>query len=154
MQAMDRLDCWHEAFEQLISEPSAKDIPGEAVLRFWTADGFHISDSLKGNRILETVLRKRLPPYTGPDQTLYRGEAIERYRAGVYGMSWTTKLSVAQMFAHRRDRGAPGGVGRVVLKLNASPDMIFCGPTAHSIEMDEHEYLVDPGMIRQVEVIE
>jgi len=33
------------------------------VLWFWTTDGFHISDSLKGDRILETVLKKLLPPY-------------------------------------------------------------------------------------------
>jgi hypothetical protein len=149
MQALDRLGCWHEALEQLISGPSAREIPGAAVLWFWTADGFHISDSLMGDRILETVLKTLLPPYIGPGQTLYRGEAAERYRVGIYGMSWTSDPKVARMFAQLRD--PPGGV---VLKLDASPDMIICGPTAHSIELQEHEYLVDPRMIRQASTSE
>jgi hypothetical protein len=146
MHAMDRLGCWREALEGLISGPSARQIPGEAVLWFWTTDGFHISDSLKGDRILETVLKTLLPPYRGPGLTLYRGEAVERHRAGIYGMSWTTDLETARTFAQRRERGTPGGV---LLELEASSDMIFCSPTQRSIELGEYEYLVDPLMIGQ-----
>lgn len=147
MRAMDRLGCWRAAFEQLISGPSAGQVSGERALNLWTEHGFHVADGLNGDPILATVLKSLLPPYTGPGLVLFRGEAVERYQRRAYGMSWTPDLRVAQMFAHRRD---PRGV---VLKLCASSEMIFCEPSAHSVYLQEYEYLIDPLLVADVEVV-
>jgi len=111
---MDRLHCWHEAFEQLISPAGAGDVAGESVRWFWTSYGFRISDAMKGDPILPTAMKTLLPPYAGSAHTLYRGEARDRHQSHVYGMSWTTNIEVARMMAQRQD--PPG----VVLKLDAS----------------------------------
>lgn len=147
MRAMDRLGCWHEALEQLISPTAIGDVAGESVLWFWISYGFHISDSLERGPILATVLKTLLPPYTGPRQIVYRGEAADRHLARAYGMSWTIDIKVARMFAERRD---PRGI---VLKLDASAEMIIAGPDDHSKHLQEDEYLVDPSTIRSVEEI-
>ncbi len=144
MRAMDRLRCWREAFERLID--SISSVTGKSMLWFWTSYGPHISDSLKGDPILFEAMKKRLPPYAGTEHTLYRGEAWDRYERRVYGMSWTTDIEVARMFAERRD---PAGV---VLILVASAEMIIAGPTAHSKHLQEQEYLVDPSAIQSVRV--
>jgi hypothetical protein len=151
MNAMDRLGCWHEAFEQLTTGTHAGQTSGEAVLWFWHTYGFHVADSMKADPILAATLKTLLPPCGCPAQTLYRGEALERHQARIYGMSWTTNVEVARMFAGRRVRGTPGGV---LLKIAASPEMIFCAPNENSRRMGEHEYLIDPRMIHEVEVLE
>jgi hypothetical protein len=145
MRAMDRLRCWREAFEHLIDSNSS--VTGESMLWFWTSYGPHVTDSLKGDPILFEVMKRRLPPYAGTGHTLYRGETWGRYERHVYGMSWTTDIEVARMFAERRD--PPG----VVLMLGASAEMIIAGPTAHSEHLQEQEHLVDPSTIQSVRVI-
>lgn len=86
MQAMDRLNCWHEAFESLLA---AGGVAGTAVLRFWTTYGFHIADSMQADPILARVLKTLLPPYSGLGLTLYRGEDMGRHQGRTYGISWT-----------------------------------------------------------------
>lgn len=145
MRALDRLGCWHEAFKQLIA--GMTDVSGASLLWFWITHGLHISDSMQGDPILAEALKALLPPYAGHGHTLYRGEALDRYQRRNFGMSWTTEIDVARMFARRRE---PAGV---VLKLEASPMMIFSGPSAHSEYLGESEYLLDPTAIAAVDVV-
>lgn len=146
MRSMDRLSCWHAAFEQLITDPTS-DVPGESVVWLWISYGFHVSASLQGDQIVTTVLKALLAPYSGAGLTLYRGEATDRYEKRIFGMSWTTNIKVARNFARSRE---PDGV---VLKLEASPQMIISGPTAHSEYLGESEYIVDPDAIEAAEVV-
>jgi hypothetical protein len=146
LDALDRLRLWHEGFERLGSDAEA--VPGESILWLWTSYGFHVSDSLNGDPVLARVLKGRLPPYEGPGRILYRGEALDRYRRGVYGMSWTPETEVARTFAVRRKEGG------AMLKLDASAAMIFSGPSKHSIRLAEYEYLVDPTLIANVVAID
>lgn len=148
MRAMDRLGCWHEAFESLIAGPHAGEVSGEALLSFWTTYGFHVADSMKADPILPAALKALLPRYAGAGAVLYRGEDAERYRRRAFGMSWTPRIDTARMFAHRRD---PRGV---VLRLDASPAMILCGPTDHSRHLVEHEYLIDISVMGEPELLE
>lgn len=148
MRAMDRLQCWHEAFESLIAGPHAGEVSGESLLRFWTTYGPHIADSMQGDPLLLIAMKRLLPRYTGAGLVLYRGEDAERYRRRAFGMSWTPRIDTAQMFARRRD---PAGV---VLRLDASPAMILCGPTDHSRWLTEHEYLIDTSIIGEPELLE
>ena len=120
-------------------------VTGESVLWFWTTNGFHIADSLQEDLILAKVLKALLPPYTGAGLTLHRGEARDRYERRALGISWTTDIEVAQMFARRWEpRGA-------LLKIEASPEMIICGPNEDSVRLREQEYLVDTALIRYVD---
>lgn len=148
MRAMDRLGCWHEAFASLISGPHAGTVSGASLLHFWTTYGFHIADSMQRDPMLLSALKALLPKYSGPGVVLYRGEDAVRSRAGAIGMSWTTRIETAQMFAQRRD--PPG----VVLRLDASPEMIVCGPTDHSRWLGEHEYIIDTSKMGLVTVVE
>jgi hypothetical protein len=146
MRALDRLDCWHAAFAQLITDP-ASVVPGESVVWLWISYGFHVSASLQGDRVLTAVLKALLPPYSGAGINLYRGEAADRYQKRILGMSWTTDIQVARNFARSRE---PAGI---VLKLEASPKMGLSGPTAHSEYLGESEYLLDPSAIGAIEVV-
>lgn len=147
MRAMDRLGCWHEAFESLITGPHVGKISGESLLRFWTTYGFHIADSMQGDPLLIDAMKRLLPRYTGAGLVLYRGEDAERYRRRAFGMSWTTQIDTARMFARRRD--PPGAV----LRLDASAAIILCGPTDHSRYLDEHEYLIDTREMGEPELL-
>lgn len=148
MRAMDRLNCWHEAFASLITGPHAGEVSGEALLGFWTTYGPHIAESMQADPILPGALRALLPKYAGPGAVLYRGEDAERYRRRVIGMSWTPRLETARMFAHRRE---PRGV---VLRLEASATAILCAPTYHSRYLGEDEYLIDTSAIGEPELLE
>jgi hypothetical protein len=68
----------------------------------------------------------------------------------VYGIAWTSKLKVAEMFARRRDHLEDSGV---VLQIEAGPEMIVYAGPAHSEYLGEDEYLVDSRLIRGVQVL-
>ena len=68
----------------------------------------------------------------------------------MYGIAWTSSLQQAENFAERR-RIVYEGEG-IVLKINALPEMIVVGPNDHSSRIEEHEYLVDPRLIRGVSI--
>jgi hypothetical protein len=149
MLAMDRVGCWHEAFYSLLGETSP--VEASSVIWLWTTYGFHVASSLKGDRILVDVLKALLPPYAGPSCILYRGELESLHVARQYGIAWTPKLKVAEMFASRRD--SPQERLGIVLKINASPEMILAAPCEHSKYLGESEYLIDPRLIRSVDTV-
>lgn len=148
--AMDRLDCWRECIAQFTRGPGPDDAIGGALLAFWNDSGLtRIPRGLKGDLpVFVDALRHHLPVYVGHDVTLYRGEDEARHRAGMYGIAWTSDPEVAEMFASRRKGlGEPEGV---VLRIEASPEMIVVGPTESSLWQQEHEYIVNPRLIRSV----
>ncbi len=98
--------------------------------------------------LLPEFSRRLLPPYTGPDLTLYRGEVEVRHEKGAYGISWTPHWSKASAFAH--GRWMEEGLAGVVLKVEASANMIVVEANAHSefaLGLDEDEYILDPRLI-------
>jgi len=149
MRAMDRLDCWHEAFAQLAVLDNREFKLGYALLSFWISYGFHIMCSLKGDEILPATFRQLLPAYSGPSMTLYRGELYSRYCDGSRGIAWTSKFEVARIFADRR--ASDEGVG-VILRTEASPEMIIARVGGH-LEAEEEEYLVDYRMLHRIDEI-
>jgi hypothetical protein len=151
MSAMDRLDCWRASFCRLMDLPTPDAELGEGLLWFWVTYGFHISESLAGDAIFVDALRRLVPPHEGEPMPLYRGELRSRHLLGVYGIAWTAKLDIAEMFARRRValQEGPG----VVLQIEASPDTIVCARPAHSNKLGEEEYLVDPRTIHSIKVL-
>jgi hypothetical protein len=151
MRALDRLGCWREALSRLTTGTSPNEVVGRALLWFWISYGFHVGSSLKGDPILVDVFKYLLPPYRGPALKLYRGELHSRHLERIYGISWTPKLDVANMFANRRS----GVDGRgVTLELEATPDMIAASPGEHTSWLGEEEYVIDPRLIRGVRVLD
>ena len=61
MRAMDRLNCWHDAFECLMAEDNSGFDIGKALRAFWVTYGFHIADSMKADPILLDAMRALLP---------------------------------------------------------------------------------------------
>ena len=155
VRALDRLDCWREAFRQLITGRSPDEVLGGGLLSFWITYGLQsIPLALKGDLILVIdAFKHLLPPYTGPALTLYRGELLSRNNDRIYGLSWTPDFSVAKMFANRRHSLGEGP--GVLLEMVATPDMIVASVEQtssheHTSWLGEKEYLIDPRLIRGV----
>jgi hypothetical protein len=156
MRALDRLDCWCSAVDQLKTGPSLNIAKGRALLSFWNGYGINrVGKGLKGDLPqLIDAFRYLLPPYTGERLTLYRGEVESRHTMGVYGVSWTSKFKMAKTFANRRE---PDEGHRVVLQIEATPSMIVVAVKDYSqatLTLEEDEYIVDPRLIdRRASVI-
>src|SRR5271157_1198533 len=122
-RAMNRLDCWRSAVDQLKTGPSPNIVKGRALLSFWNEYGLYsVGRGMKGDlpQIID-AFKYLLPPYTGEGLTLYRGEVELRHTMGVYGISWTPIFEKAKQFAVRRWPDEGSGV---VLKIEATPNMI------------------------------
>lgn len=153
LKALDRLGCWHEAIGQLTNTAVPNEKLGNALLLFWQGQhGFHIAESLKGNwNILIDALRHLLEPYSGPSLRLYRGELFSRHERGIYGIAWTPQFDTARTFANRREHLGEGH--GVILEIAATPEMIVCSPSEHSVRLNEIEYVLDPRLIREVRAV-
>lgn len=149
MKALDRLRCWPEAFAALPKGPD--NAIGDGALWLWLTYGFHVAESMLGAALVASTLKAHLPPYRGPAQTLFRGELETRHLAGTYGIAWTPHIDIARMFASRRLTLAEGK--GVVLRLQATTEMIVAAPTAHSEWLGEHEFVLDPSMIGRPEIV-
>lgn len=150
VRALNRLDCWSRAVDQLKTDPSPNTAKGRALLSFWNDYGLHsVPRGLRENlpRLVD-AFKHLLPPYRGEGLTLYRGEIESRHTMGVYGISWTPIFETAKQFADRR---APDEGRGVVLKIEATPNMIVAAVkdySQHTLTLAEDEYLVDPRLIK------
>jgi hypothetical protein len=149
MRALDRLDCWPLAVDQLLVGRSPNIVKGCALLSFWNNYGLYsIPQGLRENLPhLVDAFKHLLPPYTGESLVLYRGELASRHLTGIYGISWTPIIETAKVFADRRCSDEGSGV---VLKIEATPGMIVAAVkdySQHTLRLGEDEYLVDPRRI-------
>lgn len=149
MRALNRLDCWRRAVDQLLIGPSPNLAKGLALLSFWYTYGLHsIGRGLRQDLPhLVDAFKYLLPPYTGEGLTLYRGEVESRHIMGVYGISWRPIFEKAKQFADIRSPDEGRGV---VLKIEATPNMIVAAVkdySQHTLALGENEYFVDPRMI-------
>jgi hypothetical protein len=58
----------------------------------WTESAHRIRKLVDDDHLLLDMLRVWLPPYSGADQVLYRGESIERWKSGSVGTGWTIQI--------------------------------------------------------------
>ena len=98
--------------------------------------------------LLSRALRSILRGFHGESLVLFRGEQSARYDAGRMGFNWTPKREVAEMFASglctRYQRGG------VLLQAYVPSTAIIASPGPHSLYLDEHEYIVEPELLRDV----
>ena len=129
----------------------APPISTSAFATYWIVAGHRMREQIADDLLLADLLRRTLPPYTGGTATLYRGENIDRWRAGALGFAWTPNAEVAQMFGRGWNAVSTGGV---LLKGIFAPSSIISGPNEHSSYLQEEQFTVDPSLAHDVQEIE
>ena len=118
---------------------------------FWDVYGWTIRMKIADDSALCDALRNLLEPYKGPPMTLYRGEIAARYDKGIYGISWTTDIKAARMFARGLNCLPPDG--GVLVQSLVRADAIISAPSKRSIHLQEYEFVVDPRGLNDVRAI-
>ncbi|WP_157673036.1 hypothetical protein [Curvibacter sp. AEP1-3] len=131
----------------------AMHLPGsvEDFETYWIEAGHRIREQVANDTQVCELLRKLLPPYSGSEMTLYRGENRSRFARGKIGMNWTTEPKVARMFANGLNAIDGGGV---LLRAHFPNKKIIAGPNAHSIYLQENQFTVEPPSLDAVEELE
>lgn len=118
---------------------------------YWIEGGHHIREQIADDRILASLLRHLLVPYEGGPVTLFRGENLDRWKAGCIGLTWTTDLDIAKMFGRGLNAVRSGGV---LLRGHFGPEAIIAGPNVHSNYLGEGQFTIDPTHAQELIVIE
>jgi hypothetical protein len=139
-------------FQALAVAPRPAAACREAFQGAWVTQGLWIRDTFGVDELLLDLLRNLLPGYSGSVVILYRGDRWSNHEARSYGVSWTNKRSVAEMFAQGLNRCPV--TGGVLLRTEAPASAILAAPNAHSLYLGEHEYVVDRRCLETVEVVE
>jgi hypothetical protein len=142
---------WKEKAVELLATHEFSEDFRQTFHDYWTVAGHHIRAQISNDAELVSLLRAILPPYLGPDRTLYRGENHDRWKSRQIGLCWSEKINVARMFGSGLNAIRGGGV---LLRCNVSRKAIISGSSKHSLYLGEHEYTVDPFKSTSVEVIE
>ena len=117
----------------------------------WIEAGRSIREQVADDKLLCRLLRLALPKYVGGTVTLYRGENINRWKAGTVGLAWTPDLKVARMFGSGLNAVETGGV---LLQGTFAPTSIISSPGAHSRYLQEEQFTVEPSLALDLKVIE
>lgn len=146
---------WRQACIDLITDAPATVDPVAAHSCF-VEFGHRVREKLDDDRLLVSTLRQLLPQFAGVSEghgiVLYRGENFDRYQDGRVGLCWSSRRAVAEMFGGGLN--AMVGEGGVLLQAYAPAHAVLAGPNAHSRWLGEEEYLVDPRILQDVQLIE
>lgn len=137
---------------QKLKELTPRDDVRNSFRSFWDEHGWTIRMKVADDSALCDVLRNLLEPYKGPHLILYRGEIAAQREQEIYGISWTTDIQVARMFARGLNCLPPDG--GVLLKSLVSAEAIISSPSEHSKRLDEYEFVVDPRGLNEVRTME
>src|SRR5437763_7935594 len=118
---------------------------------YWIEAGHRMREQISDDRLLCDLLRSTLPNYIGETITLYRGENLNRWRAGAMGFAWTRRIAVARMFARGPNAVRGGGV---LLHGAFAPRSIISGPHVHSNHLQEAQFTIDPFLAEGVKPLE
>jgi hypothetical protein len=108
-------------------------------------------EQIADDRKLVRLLRHMLPPYAGVAIELFRGENADRWKSGAIGFAWTPNAETARMFARGLNAMHTGGV---LLKGKFEPSSIISGPNAHSKNLGEDQFTIDPFLLGTLLVTE
>lgn len=119
---------------------------------YWIEGGHRIREQVGDDHALAAFLRISLTPYrhkAGEPLVLFRGENIDRLRAGRIGFAWTPSRATAEMFGSGLNAVGRGGV---LLRAQFGVEII-AGPCGHSQYLGEEQYTVDPTPQLDYEVL-
>lgn len=142
---------WKSIAETVVEGREPAPFPFDQFGSYWITFGRHIREQIANDRLLRDFLRRTLPPYEGETVTLFRGENLERWSAGVVGFAWTPDIAVARRFGKGLNADQTGGV---LLKCIMSPTSIISGPNAHSNYLGEQQFTIDPFVVSGVNELE
>jgi hypothetical protein len=146
LRSLDHTQSWKKAFEAAAALRSPTESLRDFFHGVWTESGRQFREAIGDDPTLVSALRRLLPSYAGPDMLLYRGETADDAAQERFGFSWTSRRTVAEMFA-RGLKGVPGSGGGVLLEALVSAKSILAAPSDHSRYLEEDEYVVDPEKI-------
>jgi hypothetical protein len=141
-------------FETLIKQTAPSMQTREAFHQAWIEQGLYIREDFAVDPLLPDVLRNFLPGYSGAPVELFRGERGSNHEARAYGVSWTSKRDIAQMFA--RGLNLCPQTGSVVVHAVAPACAILAAPRpdATGSKLEESEYVVDRRALGVIDVLE
>jgi hypothetical protein len=118
---------------------------------YWIVAGDRMREQIADDRLFSDLLRRTLPPYAGGAATLFRGENVDRWRAGALGFAWTPNVEVARMFGRGLNAICTGGI---LLRGTFASRSIISGPNEHSSYLQEEQFTIDPFLANDVQEIE
>lgn len=142
---------WKSHALLLLDSPRPHPAISEQFGTYWIEGGHRIREQIADDHNLVRLLRHMLLPYEGSALTLFRGENIERWKAGQVGLAWTAEIEVARMFGQGLNSVLSGGV---LLKGHFEPAAIISAPNAHSHYLGEGQYTIDPCYAANIIAIE
>lgn len=139
-------DGWNYVLEKIVRvRPPISRAIRRQLLDVWARRGPAIRRGAYSDALLADGLRVILGEYRGPARRLYRGEDPDDHRRGEIGIAWTKKRRIAGLFAEWKEG--------VVLETVAPRQAILGKVHSWSKQgLYEHEYLVDPRLLRSVSV--
>lgn len=139
---------WRDQMVMLATTPPTFPELAAAFHTQWHVCHGFLRELLDDDDLMIRLAKAWLPPYQGPDLTLFRGENIDRLEAGRLGSAWTPQHETAEMFAGGLNAVGKGGV---LLKVLAPAAAIIAGPSDHSSNwLQEAEYTVDVKMLGDI----
>ena len=142
---------WRDIAEAVALRQEALPATDDDFGTYWIEAGRSIREQVADDRLLCRLLRLVLPKYVGATVTLYRGENIDRWRAGSIGLAWTPDPEVARMFGQGLNATKAGGV---LLQGTFEPASIISSPSKHSQYLQEEQFTVEPSLVRDIKVLE
>jgi hypothetical protein len=148
-RSIDSEFIWPEAWQRVITiEQVLSDHVKDFFLKLWFHNGSHLRQEAEdvraphgGDLLFIMALRKVMPPYTGGDMTLYRGETAANRANLTYGVCWSAQKGIARQHAERGYcRYSRGGSKLLCAKVPASAIITHIGARDGHIE---EEFLVD-----------
>ena len=140
---IDRNFIWPDAWERVtrIKQDLPSDVKDFFCRELWFRYGDHLRQEANDDLLLIAALRKIMPPYTGGDMILYRGETAHNRDHLTYGVCWSAQKHIAHQHAERGlCRCADGGSRLLRATVPASAIITHIGDCAGHIE---EEFLVD-----------
>jgi hypothetical protein len=132
--------------------PSVTPEIRDAFILIWVGHK-RLASYVGNHRVLAAALRLLLPGnYSGPPLVLYRGTDGRERRRRISGVSWTTDVAIARMFAEHWARPVLGIEG-VILKTIAPPEAILLIQQPGDY-YDESEVIVDPFRLGKITLVE
>nr|WP_226375914.1 hypothetical protein [Pantoea stewartii] len=142
---------WGEYVKSIKNSKTATASMKEAFHSKWIESGAFIREKINNDLFLTELLTLLLPPYSGTNLVLYRGENKARFDEGRIGFCWTQDTSIAEMFGSGLNAyNSPG----LLLRAEAPACSILAGPNDHSRYLGENEFTVNPSLLSSVIVIE
>jgi len=120
----------------------------------WTTRSHTIRKEFNNDITLKNILWKVLPPYSGGDLKLWRGERSSRVKKNIIGFNWSTNREyVEEYFANGSYRD--GRSGSCLLEVQIKSKGIISGHSNHRLDNSNSEasIVIDPKYAKNIKIV-